>query len=75
MSLSRPDFTTAFRLPKQLLEKIDGICEQLDLSRSQFFRRSVKDFISFHQLDQETVRHQPQKDVGHDSEDLDRFGR
>ena len=43
---NRPDKATAFRLPTQLLAKIDSICQTLDCSRSQLFRRSIKDYIS-----------------------------
>jgi predicted transcriptional regulator len=40
-----PDAHTAFRLPKELLAKIDTICEELDLTRSQLFRRSIAEYI------------------------------
>ena len=40
-----PDSSTAFRLPKELLASIDSICNDLDLTRSQLFRRSVTEFI------------------------------
>ena len=40
-----PGSSTAFRLPKELLASIDSICSDLDLTRSQLFRRSVIEFI------------------------------
>ena len=40
-----PDSSTAFRLPKELLSTIDSICDEMDLTRSQLFRRSVTEFI------------------------------
>ena len=61
LRLHRPDSSTAFRLPKQLLAKIDGICDELDCTRSQLFRRSIKEYISFHELDRETVWHHHQQ--------------
>jgi metal-responsive CopG/Arc/MetJ family transcriptional regulator len=45
-----PDACTAFRLPKQLLETINAICDQLDCNRSQLFRRAIREFIGFHEL-------------------------
>lgn len=41
-----PDAHTAFRLPKELLAKIDTLCDELDLTRSQLFRRSIAEYIS-----------------------------
>ena len=40
-----PDSSTAFRLPKEMLSTIDTICNDLYLTRSQPFRRSVTEFI------------------------------
>ena len=40
-----PNSSTAFRLPKELLSTIDTICNDLDLTRSQLFRRSVTEYI------------------------------
>ena len=40
-----PNSSTAFRLPKELLSTIDSLCNDLDLTRSQLFRRSVTEFI------------------------------
>ena len=40
-----PNSSTAFRLPKELLSTIDTICNELDLTRSQLFRRSITEFI------------------------------
>ena len=60
LTLFRSDSSTAFRLPQSLLAKIDGICDELDCTRSQLFRRSIKEYISFHELDRETMHHQPE---------------
>jgi hypothetical protein len=51
-----PECLTAFRLPKGLLETVNGICAELDCNRSQLIRRSLKEFIAFHELDRETTR-------------------
>jgi predicted DNA-binding protein len=42
---SPPDRHTAFRLPKELLETIDILCDSQDLTRSQFFRRCLTERI------------------------------
>jgi len=43
---SRPEITsTAFRLPRQLLQAIDKWCVENDITRSQFFRRSIIDLV------------------------------
>ena len=36
---------TAFRLPDYLLRRVDDFCDRYDFSRSQFFRRSIVEFI------------------------------
>jgi hypothetical protein len=41
----------AFRLPKPLLETLNAICADLDCNRSQLIRRTLKEFIAFHELD------------------------
>ena len=46
-----PECLTAFRLPKELLETLNDICAELDCNRSQLIRRSLKEFIAFHELD------------------------
>jgi metal-responsive CopG/Arc/MetJ family transcriptional regulator len=43
-----PDSHAAFRLPSGLLGKIDSICNELDLTRSQFFRLSIRQYIKSH---------------------------
>jgi hypothetical protein len=42
---SPPDQHTAFRLPKELLATVDSICDESDLTRSQFFRRCLTERI------------------------------
>ena len=42
---SPPDSRTGFRLSKELLSSINSICEKMDLSRSQLFRKSINQFI------------------------------
>jgi len=46
------DSSTAFRLPKEMLQTLNAICANLDCNRSQLIRRSLKEFINFHQLEQ-----------------------
>jgi hypothetical protein len=48
---TQPECLTAFRLPKPLLETLNAICAELDCNRSQLIRRSLKEFIAFHELD------------------------
>jgi metal-responsive CopG/Arc/MetJ family transcriptional regulator len=50
-SKTQPDRLTAFRLPKDLLETLNDICADLDCNRSQLIRRSLKEYIRFHELD------------------------
>jgi hypothetical protein len=49
-----PDCSTAFRLPRELLATLNAICGELDCNRSQLIRRSVKEFIAFHELDRKS---------------------
>jgi metal-responsive CopG/Arc/MetJ family transcriptional regulator len=48
---TQPDRLTAFRLPKDLLETFNDISADLDCNRSQLIRRSLKEYIRFHELD------------------------
>jgi hypothetical protein len=36
---------SAFRLPQNVLATVDQVCDQQDLTRSQVFRRSIKEFL------------------------------
>ncbi len=47
-----PDCSTAFRLSKEMLQALNAICDKIDCNRSQLIRRSLKEFISFHELEQ-----------------------
>jgi hypothetical protein len=38
--------STAFRLPTKLLQVIDRWCDANDITRSQFFRRSIMDRVN-----------------------------
>jgi hypothetical protein len=40
-----PDIRAGFRLPRELLASIDAVCHELDLTRSQIFRKCVTQFI------------------------------
>ena len=42
---TRPDAHVAFRLPIGLLTTIDNVCESQDLTRSQFLRRSIAEYL------------------------------
>ena len=44
------DRLTAFRLPDYLLKRVDDFCDRYDFTRSQFFRRSIVEFIDRHGL-------------------------
>lgn len=39
------DPSTAFRLPEALLATVDSFCHQMDLTRSQLFRRSLTEYL------------------------------
>ncbi len=41
----------AFRIPAEILDRVDVVCEQQDLTRSQFMRRSVLELLKQHPLD------------------------
>jgi metal-responsive CopG/Arc/MetJ family transcriptional regulator len=41
-----PNSRTGFRLPRELLDSIDAVCSQQDLTRSQVFRKCVTQFIN-----------------------------
>jgi predicted transcriptional regulator len=56
---SHPDSSAAFRLPAELLAIVDTLCGDLDLTRSQLFRRSVTEYIKTHDHDrQQTIQRQ-----------------
>jgi metal-responsive CopG/Arc/MetJ family transcriptional regulator len=44
--LKSADSFTGFRLPKTMLAAVDAICAKHDLTRSQFFRRSVVEYLT-----------------------------
>ncbi len=46
-----PDKFAAFRIPAEILDKVDLVCEQQDLTRSQFMRRSVVELLKQHPVD------------------------
>lgn len=50
------DAHTAFRLPKDLLATIDTICNDLDLTRSQLFRRSITEYLKARAYEREFAR-------------------
>jgi predicted transcriptional regulator len=39
------DPITGFRVPKTVLAKVDLLCVQRDLTRSQVFRRSIMEYL------------------------------
>jgi predicted transcriptional regulator len=43
--ITPPDAHVAFRLPSELLSKVDLVCENLDLSRSQVLRRAIVEYV------------------------------
>ena len=49
------DRLTAFRLPDYLLKRVDDFCDRYDFTRSQFFRRSIVEFIDRHGVGVEAV--------------------
>jgi predicted transcriptional regulator len=54
---SHPESSTAFRLPRDMLESIDVLCNALDLTRSQLFRRSIAEYLKAHDhRRQETIQ-------------------
>jgi hypothetical protein len=48
VSAEMTDCFTAFRVSKSLLAQIDKACQELDLTRSQLFRRSVDEYLKAH---------------------------
>ena len=36
----------AFRLSTELLARVDTLCREMDLTRSQLFRRSVAEYVA-----------------------------
>ena len=41
----------AFRMPEQLREAVDAYCEQQDMTRSQFLRRSILNYLKQQNVD------------------------
>ncbi len=48
---TKPDASTAFRLPRGILATVDQYCSQQDLTRSQLYRRSVMEYLKNQQVD------------------------
>ncbi len=46
-----PDRFAAFRISAEILDRVDVVCEQQDLTRSQFMRRSVLELLKQHPFD------------------------
>jgi hypothetical protein len=44
-TLKISDPITGFRLPKTMLAKVDSLCVEQDLTRSQVFRRSIMEYL------------------------------
>jgi metal-responsive CopG/Arc/MetJ family transcriptional regulator len=55
-----PNKHTAFRLSQELLATIDSLCDQLDITRSQFFRHALTDRVKTYTCEQNI---QPPSDV------------
>ena len=51
MKSTKPNSSTAFRLPQDLLATVDMVCDQQDLTRSQVFRRSITEYLKNQQVD------------------------
>jgi metal-responsive CopG/Arc/MetJ family transcriptional regulator len=45
-----------FRVAPEMLERLDVVCADLDANRSQIIRRSLKNFISEHELNKKHQR-------------------
>jgi hypothetical protein len=45
LKATKPNSSTAFRLPQGVLATVDLICDQQDLTRSQIFRRSIMEYL------------------------------
>jgi hypothetical protein len=52
--------STAFRLPKSLLQAVDQWCEAHDITRSQFFRHCITDRVK--SLEPNQVTHAPKEE-------------
>jgi predicted transcriptional regulator len=52
------DAHAAFRLPKDVLTIVDDICIELDLTRSQIFRRSIAEYIKTRGYQRDVRGHQ-----------------
>ncbi len=52
MTSSQPSSAkfAAFRIPADILDRVDLVCKQQDLTRSQFMRRSVIELLKQHPL-------------------------
>jgi hypothetical protein len=50
LNQQRPDRLAAFRLPATLMQTVDAICKNQDITRSQFFRRCIVEYANRHQL-------------------------
>jgi metal-responsive CopG/Arc/MetJ family transcriptional regulator len=48
-----PECTTAFRLPKEMLETMNRACRELDETRSQLIRRALREYLSMNELDRD----------------------
>jgi Ribbon-helix-helix protein, copG family len=48
-----PDCVLSFHLTKEMLAGINKICRDHDMTRAQFLRRAVKDWISVAELEEE----------------------
>ncbi len=46
-----PNKFAAFRIPAEILDRVDVVCEHQDLTRSQFMRRSVIELLKQHPLE------------------------
>jgi metal-responsive CopG/Arc/MetJ family transcriptional regulator len=51
----------AFRMPEQLREAVDAYCEQQDMTRSQFLRRSILNYLKQQNVDFVIERKLPAK--------------
>jgi len=52
------DAHAAFRVSKDLLAIVDEICIELDLTRSQVFRRSIAEYLKSRGYERDLVGHQ-----------------
>ena len=57
--ITPPDAHVAFHLPNGWLSKINSVCESLDLTRSQLFRRSIAEYLkAFNATTPDTKEHE-----------------